>query len=75
MAADKKKTVAIVLAAGQGKRMNSHVQKQYLLIYKKPVIYYTLNALRNIIQYGKENGYSFQKITMNTAMVTHKVAN
>lgn len=37
--------------------------------------YYTLNALRNIIQYGKENGYSFQKITMNTAMVTHKVAN
>ena len=44
MAADKKKTVAIVLAAGQGKRMNSHVQKQYLLIYKKPVIYYTLNA-------------------------------
>lgn len=44
MAADMKKTVAIVLAAGQGKRMNSHVQKQYLLIYKKPVIYYTLNA-------------------------------
>ncbi len=39
-----KKNVAIVLAAGQGKRMNSKVQKQYLLIKEKPVLYYTLNA-------------------------------
>lgn len=38
------KNVAIVLAAGQGKRMNSKVQKQYLLIKEKPVLYYTLNA-------------------------------
>lgn len=35
---------AIVLAAGRGRRMNSDVQKQYLLIYNKPVIYYTLTA-------------------------------
>lgn len=39
-----KKNVAIVLAAGQGKRMKSNVQKQYLLIKDKPVLYYTLNA-------------------------------
>lgn len=38
------KNVAVVLAAGQGKRMNSSVQKQYLLIKGKPVLYYTLNA-------------------------------
>lgn len=38
------KNVAIVLAAGQGKRMKSKVQKQYLLIKDKPVLYYTLNA-------------------------------
>lgn len=39
-----KKNVAIVLAAGQGKRMKSKVQKQYLLIKDRPVLYYTLNA-------------------------------
>lgn len=38
------KNVAIVLAAGQGKRMNSKVQKQFLLIKEKPVLYYTLNV-------------------------------
>ncbi len=40
----KEKNVAIVLAAGQGKRMNSKVQKQYLLIADKPVLYYSLNV-------------------------------
>lgn len=39
------KTAAIVLAAGQGKRMNSKVQKQYLLLDGKPVLYYSLKAL------------------------------
>lgn len=39
-----KKNVAIVLAAGQGKRMKSKVQKQFLLIKEKPVLHYTLNA-------------------------------
>lgn len=42
-----KKNVAIVLAAGQGKRMNSKVQKQFLLINEKPVLYYTLSAFEN----------------------------
>lgn len=38
--------IAIVLAAGQGKRMNSKVQKQYLLIQNRPVIYYSLHAFQ-----------------------------
>lgn len=40
-----KHTTVIVLAAGQGKRMNSKIHKQYLLIQDKPVIYYTLACL------------------------------
>ena len=35
-------TTAIVLAAGQGKRMQAKVHKQYLLIEDKPVLYYSL---------------------------------
>lgn len=38
------KTVAIVLAAGRGKRMQSDVAKQYLLIQDRPVLFYTLKA-------------------------------
>jgi len=38
------KTVAIVLAAGSGKRMNSDTKKQYLTIGNKPVLYYSLKA-------------------------------
>ena len=36
---------------------------------------YTRDALRDIIRYGKNNGYRFDKITMNTEMVTQKVNN
>ena len=36
------KTTAIVLAAGQGKRMGSDVAKQFLLLDGKPVLYYSL---------------------------------
>lgn len=35
---------AIVLAGGQGKRMQSKVQKQYMLLSGKPLIVYALNA-------------------------------
>lgn len=43
----KTNTTAIVLAAGQGKRMNSNIQKQYLLINEKPVLYYSLKAFED----------------------------
>lgn len=35
----------------------------------------TRDAIRNIIRYGKQNGYTFRKITNDTAMVTHGVNN
>lgn len=41
----KMRTTAIVLAAGQGKRMQSDIHKQYLLIHGKPVLFYCLKAL------------------------------
>lgn len=41
---EKKKCTAIVLAAGQGTRMGSKIQKQFLEIEGKPILYYTLKA-------------------------------
>ena len=40
----KKRCTAIVLAAGQGKRMGTSVQKQYIELDGKPLIYYTLES-------------------------------
>ncbi len=39
----KKKCTAILLAAGQGKRMGTSVQKQYIELKEKPVIAYSLD--------------------------------
>jgi len=38
------RTCAIILAAGRGKRMGASINKQYLNIKDRPVLYYTLNA-------------------------------
>lgn len=70
--------IAIVLAAGRGKRMNSKVAKQYLLIKGKPVLFYALKQFEDSfmddiilvtgaedIAYCKENivkKYGFTKI-------------
>ncbi|MDF2548396.1 MAG: 2-C-methyl-D-erythritol 4-phosphate cytidylyltransferase [Anaerosolibacter sp.] len=35
---------AIILAAGQGKRMNAASNKQYLILKEKPIIAHTINA-------------------------------
>ncbi|MCD7867971.1 MAG: 2-C-methyl-D-erythritol 4-phosphate cytidylyltransferase [Clostridiales bacterium] len=37
---------AIVLAAGQGKRMNSRIQKQFLELGGRPVIFYSLECFQ-----------------------------
>ena len=37
--------------------------------------YTTVNALRDIIRFGKNNGYTFSKITYDTVMITHGVNN
>ena len=42
----KKRCAAIVLSAGQGKRMGASVQKQYIEIEGKPVIYHTLRTFQ-----------------------------
>ncbi len=43
------KITAIVLAAGQGKRMNSSVAKQFLMLQDRPVVYYSLKAFEESI--------------------------
>ena len=43
---DKKKCTAIVLSAGQGKRMGTAIQKQYIELSGKPIIFYTLDAFQ-----------------------------
>ena len=43
----KEHNVAIVLAAGRGSRMNSQVQKQYLTLGGKPVLYYSLKQFED----------------------------
>lgn len=40
------KNTAIVLAAGQGKRMQSKIQKQFLEIQGHPVLYYSLHCFQ-----------------------------
>lgn len=46
MGQETKKTAAIVLAAGSGKRMESSTKKQYMLIQDKPVLYYSLRTFQ-----------------------------
>ena len=43
----KEKNTAIVLAAGQGKRMHSKIQKQFLEIQGYPVLYYSLKCFQD----------------------------
>lgn len=38
------KVTSIILSAGKGKRMNSNISKQYMMLNGKPLIYYTLKA-------------------------------
>ena len=62
---EQKKCTAIVLAAGQGKRMHSKIQKQFLEIEGKPVLYYSLRCfqqsllIQDIILVTGENMISY----------------
>ena len=58
------KNTAIVLAAGQGKRMNSKVQKQFLELGGKPLLYYSLKCfpgqwLDSRYYFGYRSGVDF----------------
>ena len=43
------KTVAVILAAGSGSRMNMDVKKQYMELGGKPLIYYSIKAFEESI--------------------------
>ena len=43
----KRHCTAIVLAAGQGRRMGTAVQKQYLELKGKPLLYYSLKVFED----------------------------
>ena len=51
----------------------SHDRANMVLMHD--IKWYTRDALRNIIRYGKENGFTFEAIDMNTAMVRQRVNN
>ena len=61
------KCTAIVLAAGQGKRMHSKIQKQFLEVKNHPVLYYSLKCFQesplilDIIVVTGENVLSYCK--------------
>ena len=76
----KEKCTAVVLAAGSGKRMQSDVAKQYLLLEGKPVLWYALQVFEKseiidevILVVGKEEiPYCQQEIVEKYGF--HKVA-
>ena len=41
------KNVAIIIAGGIGSRMGQEIPKQFINVYDKPVIIYTLEAFQN----------------------------
>lgn len=56
------KCTAIILAAGQGKRMKTKVQKQFLMLRGKPLLYYSLACFQKsdeiqeiVVVTGKES--------------------
>ena len=53
----------------------SHSKTNIVLMHDSAGHQATVNALRNIIQYGKSYGYSFEAITENTPVVAHGVNN
>ncbi len=54
----------------------SHLSKERInVVLMHDIKSYTRDALRRIIQYGKENGYIFDKITSKTEMLTQRVNN
>lgn len=41
------KKIALIVAGGNGSRMNTDIPKQFLLLKSKPVLYYTIQAFLN----------------------------
>ncbi|MGN0399692.1 MAG: 2-C-methyl-D-erythritol 4-phosphate cytidylyltransferase [Blautia sp.] len=73
------KCTAIVLAAGQGKRMKSKVQKQFLKLKGKPILYYSLacfeksKEIQEILVVTGEESIDFVKREIIEVYGFHKV--
>lgn len=70
--------VAIVLAAGQGRRMGSKVAKQFLEIRERPVLYYSLKQFEDsfideVVLVARENDISFCRDEVVNKYGFHKV--
>lgn len=52
-----------------------HEKTNIVLLHDYDNNYKTLNALRDIIKYGKKNGYTFSNITLDTPQIKHNVTN
>ena len=50
-------------------------KNKYNMILMHDIKPYTRDALKRIIKYGKNNGYTFSKITANTPIVSQHVNN
>ncbi|MBR3199033.1 MAG: polysaccharide deacetylase family protein [Bacilli bacterium] len=63
-------------ASGVYNNVISQLRKQRAnMVLMHDIKPYTRDALRQIIKYGKESGYTFEKITMDTPMITQRVNN
>jgi len=51
----------------------SHDRPNMVLMHD--IKWYTRDALRNIITYGKDNNFRFEAITMDTAMIRQRINN
>ena len=78
---EKQKYAAIVLAAGSGKRMNSQVHKQYLIIQDRPVLYYSLKEFEDsavdeiVLVVGKgEEEFCRREIVDNTEFLRSRLS-
>ena len=47
---------AVILAAGKGSRMGKSINKQYLIIEKYPILYYTIKAFSQSEYQEKRSG-------------------
>lgn len=77
---DKKFCTAVVLAAGQGKRMGTKIAKQYLEIGGRPLLYYTLRVFEDsplidaiIVVVGDREQITFCKKEILDVYKFHKV--
>ena len=53
----------------------SHNKTNVVLMHDSMGHIATVNALKDIIRYGKENGYTFKAITNDTPVIRHSVNN